>query len=169
MQRWALLALAIAAPFMASAPDALAQSAKSLAGTYSGVSFSVTDGAGKTTQIFGENPRAMLVLTPDGRYSAIVMRASLPKFAANSRVKGTPEENKAVVEGSIAHFGRYTIDEKDKSITFHVESSTFANWDGAPQKRPLTVKGDQLSYKVPTASTGTGSAEVIWKRIKPAL
>jgi hypothetical protein len=169
MQSRTLLAVAIAAPFLAYAPHSLAQSAKSLAGTYSGVSFSVTDGTGKKTQIFGENPRAMLVLTPDGRYSAIVMRASLPKFASNARPKGTPEENKAVVEGSIAHFGRYTIDDKDKTITFHVESSTFPNWDGQPQKRPFTVKGDELSYKVPTASTGTGTAEVIWKRMKPAL
>jgi hypothetical protein len=169
MKTRTFIALALAAPILASAGPSLAQSAKSLAGTYSGVSFSVTDGAGKTTQIFGENPRAMLVLTPDGRYSSIVMRASLPKFASNSRVKGTPDENQAVVEGSIAHFGRYTIDEKDKSITFHVESSTFPNWDGAPQKRPFTVNGDQFTYTVPTASTGTGSAEVTWKRMRPAL
>lgn len=169
MQRRSVVALLIAASAVAFAPQSLAQSAKSLAGTYSGVSFSMTDAAGKTTQIFGENPRAMLVLTADGHYSAIVMRASLPKFTSNSRLKGTPEENKAVIDGSIAHFGRYTIDEKDKTITFHVESSTYPNWDGAPQKRPFTVKGDQFSYTVPTASTGTGSAEVIWKRMKPAL
>ena len=169
MQRRTLLALAIAASSLAVAPHSLAQSAKALAGTYSGVSFSMTDGAGKKTQIFGENPRAMMVLTPDGRYSIIVMRASLPKFASNARPKGTPEENKAVVDGSIAHFGRYTIDDKDSTITFHVESSTFPNWDREAQKRPFTLKGDELSYKVPTASTGTGSAEVIWKRMKPAL
>jgi hypothetical protein len=162
------IAIAIAAPLLAAAPQLHAQSMKSLAGSYSGMSFSVTDG-GKTTQIFGENPRAMMVLTPDGRYSIIVMRASLPKFASNSRVKGTAEEYKAVVDGSIAHFGRYAIDEKEKTITFHVESSTFANWDGQPQKRPFTVKGDEFSYRVPTASTGSGSAQVTWKRMKPAL
>jgi Lipocalin-like domain len=169
MERRTLLAIAISASFLAAAPQTLAQSAKSLAGTYAGVSFSTTDAAGKTTQIFGENPRAMMVLAPDGRYSIIVMRATLPKFASNSRLQGTPEEIKAVVDGSIAHFGRYTVDEQDQSITFHVESSTYPNWDGAPQKRPFSVKGDEFSYKVPTASTGTGSAEVTWRRMKPAL
>ena len=168
MERRSVFAVMIAAPVLACSTIASAQSAKSLAGAYSGVSFVTTHAAGKTTPTFGENPRAMLVLTPEGRYSIIVMRASLPKFASNTRVKGTPEENKAVVEGSIAHFGRYTIDEKDKSITFHVESSTFPNWDGVPQKRPFTVKGDQLSYKVPSASAG-GSAVATWKRIKSAL
>lgn len=109
----------------------------------------------------------MMVLTPDGRYSIVVMRAGLPKFTSKSRLKGTSEENSAVVAGSIAHFGRYTIDEKDKSITFHVEASTFANWDGEAQKRPFSVKGDELIYKVPSPSTGMGTAEVTWKRMKP--
>jgi lipocalin-like protein len=168
MHRRSVLALIIAAPVLSCPTIAPAQSAKTLAGAYSGVSFMTTDAAGKTAPTFGDNPRAMMVLTPEGRYSIIVMRASLPKFASNSRVKGTPEENKAVVDGSLAHFGRYTIDEKDKSITFHVESSTYPNWDGAPQKRPFTVKGDEFSYKVPAASGG-GSAVVTWKRMKPAL
>jgi hypothetical protein len=168
MRRRFLLAVMIAAPVLAAPTIAAGQTAKSLAGTYSGVSFVSTDAAGKTSPTFGENARAMMVLTPEGRYSLIVMRASLPKFAGNSRVKGTPEEHKAVVEGSIAHFGRYTVDENDKSITFHVESSTFPNWDGQPQKRPFTLQGDELSYKVPSASAG-GSAVATWKRMKPAL
>lgn len=164
-----VVAFALAAPFLASAPQLYAQSMKSLAGTYSGVSFSTTDAAGKSTEIFGSDPRAMMVLTPDGRYSIIVLRASLPKFASNSRVKGTPDEYKSVVDGSIAHFGRYSVDEKNKTITFHVEASSFANWDGVPQKRPFTVKGDEFSYKVPTASTGSGSAQAVWKRMRPVL
>src|SRR5688572_27229377 len=81
----------------ASAGDAAAQSAKQLAGTYSGVSFTNTDAAGKSTLIFGPNPRAMLILTGDGHYTIVVMRESLPKFAANNRMKGTAEENQAVV------------------------------------------------------------------------
>jgi Lipocalin-like domain len=150
------------------APTPFAQSTKSLAGAYSGVAFKQTDGSGKISDVFGPNPRAMMVLTADGRYSIIVMREKLPKFASNSRLKATPEENSAVVAGSIAHFGRYSVDEKEKTITFHVESSTFPNWDGAPQKRPFTAKGDELTYRVPVASTGAGSAEITWKRMKPA-
>ena len=149
----------------ATAIDALAQSAKQLAGTYSGVSFTTTDAAGKSTLPFGPNPRAMLILTDDGHYTAVVMRESLPKFAANNRTMGTAEENQAVVAGSLGHFGKYTVDETDRSITFHVDSATFANWDRIPQKRTFTLNGDQLSYKVAAASGG-GTAEVVWKRIK---
>lgn len=167
MRRRFVLAFVIAAPVLAVSTTALGQSTKGIAGTYAGVSFMTTDASGKTTPIFGDNPRAMMMLTPDGRYSIIVMRASLPKFSGGNRAKGSAEENQAVTAGSIAHFGRYSVDEAGKTITFHVESSTFPNWDGQAQKRPFTVSGDQLTYKVPAASVG-GTGEVVWKRIGPA-
>lgn len=151
------------------APAAFGQAMNTIAGVYAGVAFKQTDASGKTTDVFGADPRAMMVLTPDGRYSIIVMRGDLPKLASNSRLKGTAEENNAVVAGSIAHFGRYTLNEKDQTITFHVEASTFANWNGMEQKRPLSVSGDELTYRVLAPSTGMGSAQVIWKRMRPAL
>jgi hypothetical protein len=146
-----------------SVRDAAAQGAKSLAGSWAPVSSVSTDASGKKSDTFGPNPRGMLVFTSDGRYTLTIMRASLPKFAAKARTKGTAEENQAVVLGSIAHFGKYKVE--DKAIVFSVESSTFPNWDGAPQKRPFTVSGDQLRYTVPAASTG-GTADLVWKRIK---
>jgi hypothetical protein len=169
MKRRSILAVAFAWPLLGAVAVASAQSTKDVAGVYSGVSFVNTDAAGNTTQTFGDNPRAMMVLTPDGRYSIVVMRGDLPKFGSASRLKGTPEENRAVVQGSISHFGRYTVDDKDQSITFHVEASTFANWDGQPQKRPFTLKGDELSYRVPAPSVGSGTSVVTWKRIGPAM
>ena len=151
--------------FAASAGDAMAQGAKQLSGAYSGVSFTTTDAAGKTALPFGPTPRAMLILTEDGHYTLIVMRESLPKFASNSRTVATAEENQAVVAGSLGHFGKYTVEDNDRSITFHVDSATFANWDKLPQKRSLAFNGDLLSYKVAAASGG-GTAEVVWRRAK---
>ena len=52
---------------------------------------------GKTTEPFGPNPRGSMIFTPDGHFSMTILRASLPKFAANVRTKGTVEENQAVV------------------------------------------------------------------------
>jgi hypothetical protein len=80
-------------------------------------------------------------------------------------MEGTPEENKAVVQASIAHFGRYTVDEANKTISFHIETSTFPNWNGTEQKRPFTLTGDELVWRTP-ASTGGGTAEVVLKRAK---
>ncbi len=70
-----------------------------------------------------------------------------------------------VVGGVINHIGRYTVDEKDKSFTFHVEASTYPNWDGTAQKRPFTVSGDELKY-TNAAASGGGRADLVWKRVK---
>jgi hypothetical protein len=139
-----------------AAGDAAAQSMKSVAGTYAPV----------TALAFGDNPHGQLILTPDGRYSIVLARATMPKIAAGVRTKGTAEENKAVVEGSIAHAGRYTIDDGGKAITFHIETCTFSNWDGTTQKRPLKVSGNTLTYTVVTPSADNPPNDVTWKRIK---
>src|SRR5438445_190672 len=94
------------------------------------------------------------------------LRAEMRKIASGSRVKATPEENKAVVDGSIAHAGRYTIDDGGRSITFHIETSTFPNWNGTTQKRPLSLKGDLLTYTVATPSAGGAPNDAVWRRAK---
>jgi Lipocalin-like domain len=121
---------------------------------------------GKRTDTYGPNPRGFHILTPDGHFSTIIMRASLPKFAANNRMKGTAEENQAVVQGSIAFFGSYAVaSEKEHLVIERVEGCTFPNWDGTDQKRVMTVKGDELKVTVPTADIG-GTIYSVWKRAK---
>jgi hypothetical protein len=147
------------------AGDAAAQSAKSLVGTWTVVSSDNVDASGKKTAIYGPNLRGSLIFTSNGRYSLTLARASLPKIASDNRTKGTAEENQAVVAGSLAHFGKYTVDEKDKALTFHIETSTYPNWDGTTQKRPFTVSGDELKY-TNAAASGGGRADLVWKRAK---
>jgi hypothetical protein len=121
---------------------------------------------GKKIEPFGSKPRGSMILTPDGRFSIILLRASLPKFASNNRVKGTAEENQAVVQGSLAHYGRYAVaSEKEHTVNLRSEGSTFPNWDGQDQKRVWTIKGDELRVTNPTATIG-GVAYVVWKRAK---
>jgi hypothetical protein len=122
---------------------------------------------GKKVEPLGAKPRGSMILTPDGRFSIILLRASLPKFASNNRIKGTAEENQAVVQGSIAHYGKYAVaSEKEHTVILSNEGSTFPNWDGQDQKRIITVKGDEMSIINPTPSIGGGVAYVIWKRAK---
>jgi Lipocalin-like domain len=126
----------------------------------------VNEQDGKKIDVFGPNPRGSLILTPEGRYAMILMRASLPKFASNNRLKGTPEENQAVVQGSAAGFGRYTVDnDKEQMVILHMEGSTFPNWDGQDQKRIVTVTGEEMKFVIPSAAIG-GTNYLIWKRAK---
>jgi len=143
------------------ARDADAQSAKDLAGTYTIVSATVVQGD-KKVEPFGPNPKGLMTLDASGRYSIVLVRPGLAKFASNNRDTGTADENKAIVTGSIGHFGTYTV--ADGAIIFRVEHATFPNWDGQEQKRTLTVSGDELKFTL-TASIG-GTATVVWKRAK---
>jgi hypothetical protein len=121
---------------------------------------------GKKVEPFGSEPRGSLILSPEGRFSLILMRPSLPKFAANNRIQGTAEENQAVVQGSLAEFGSYTVTSgKEPAVNLRFEACTFPNWDGQEQKRIFTIKGDEMSFTNPVASTG-GVAYINWKRVK---
>jgi hypothetical protein len=117
------LALIVVALLIVRADIALAQSAKDLVGTWQLVS-NVIDQGGKKIDQFGPNPHGILYFESNG--ALVIVRDGLPKFANNGRLNGTPEENKAVVEGSIAHFGPYSV--RGNSIVFNVDHSTFPNW-----------------------------------------
>ncbi|MBV8273278.1 MAG: lipocalin-like domain-containing protein [Cupriavidus sp.] len=149
-------ALLLAAAFALPAGNAMAQDARIVAGTYTLVS----------NPLFGEHPRGQMILSQDGNYSIIFARAMLPRIAAGTRVKGTAEENKAIVDGSVAHYGKYTVDAKENVMTFHVEVSTFPNNDGSTSRRAFKVSGDQLTYTENTPSSGGGPVDVVWRRIK---
>src|SRR5258706_11302940 len=84
----------------------------------------------------------------------------------SSRVAGTPEENAAIVQGTIAYFGTYSVSVEDHLVTVHVEGGTFPNWVGTDQKRLFTIIGDELRYTNFNRSSGEGTALVVWKRAK---
>lgn len=72
-----------------------------IVGTWSAVSQYV-DQDGKKLEPFGSNPKGIVVYDRHGRFVLVLQRAALPRFASNNRLTGTAEENKAIVQGSIA-------------------------------------------------------------------
>ena len=154
-----------AAPTPAATPAptaALAATAKDLVGAWSLVGVLVIEGAKKTEQ-FGPAPKGQLAFDGNGRFTIVVTRADLPKYAAKVRAKGTADEMKATVQGSVAYFGSYTVEGSD--IVYKVEGSTFANWIGETQKRTFKLTGDDLVYSN-TPTPGGPTAELTWKRVK---
>jgi lipocalin-like protein len=157
----ALLFLGVALP----SGDAVGQQKtlkEQLVGTWTYVSVDIVRPDGSRVPLFGPNPSGLAAFDRKGNYLLLTARTGQPKFASNNRTEGTAEENKAVVQGSIAHFGRYTVNEADRTITFHIETSTFPNWNGAKQRRPITLMGDELRWT--TAASSSGTAEVVLKR-----
>jgi hypothetical protein len=117
---------------------------------------------------YGPNPLGTAIFSADGHYSLQIMRAARPKFASNNRLKGTPDENKAAVQGALGHFGTYSVNEADKTMTLRIEGSSFPNWDGTQQKRLITslTAGDEVTWTNPTPSDGAARTELAWKWVK---
>jgi hypothetical protein len=144
--------------------EAFAQTVKDLMGTWT-LGSAVTEQGGNKTDTFGPNPKGILMVNANGRYVIAFTRADLPRVASNNRTTATPEENKAIVAGSLTHFGTLSVNPADHTFTFKVETATFPNWNGTEQKRPFTLTGDELRYTAAGASGG-GTATVVWKRAK---
>lgn len=136
-----------------------------LAGAWMYVSVDTVRSDGSRAPMYGLNPRGLVIFDGHGHYALVNSRADLPKYVSNDRMKGSADEYRAVAQGSIAHFGRYVVNEADRTITFHIETSTFPNWNGVEQRRPFVLSGDELRWTTPAASGG-GSGEIVLKRVR---
>ncbi len=156
----------LSGPLAVRAQDKGGTLAKQIQGSWTLVSC-INEQNGKKVELFGPNPKGSMILTPNGRFSIIIIRASLPKFASNSRTKGTAEDNQAVVQGSIAFFGSYKVtDEKEQTVNVHIEGSTFPNWTGEEQERVVAVSGDELKYTNRSPAVGSGTNYLVWRRVE---
>jgi len=111
--------------------------------------------------------KALGLMMYDGNsnFSFLNIRSDIPKLASNNRQKGTTDEYKAVAEGVLSYFGRYSIDEAGKFLIQHVVSSSFPNFNGADRKWSITISSEELTLASQAAAAG-GSNELKWKRVK---
>jgi hypothetical protein len=161
----ALLALAL------SAGAAAAQPATSLTdqivGTWNFVVAEVTAPDGKKSFPFGETPKGILIFTADGRFAQIHVAGDVPKIASNNRLTGTPEEYAGIMRRSLSVFGTWTVDEDKKTVTYHIVSSSFPNWEGEAQTRTIDkLSADEFVNTNPGVAGGRGSASNFYRRVK---
>jgi hypothetical protein len=160
---------AITALGLALLPDSAVSQQKSLkeqlVGNWTIVSNDNVAPDGTKRQLFGPNPKGIMILSADGRYALIVVNPARPKFKGSSRLDGTPEENKAAVAGTVASFGTWSIDEASNTLVTRIEGNLFPNDEGREQRRTITLAGDDLKQVNPNPGSG-GRAEIMFKRAK---
>jgi Lipocalin-like domain len=112
---------------------------------------------GKPRPDRGLNPKGIIQYDPSGHMSVQVA----PDVArGKAGVQSTPEEAKAALDGYIAYFGTYSIDEAAQTVTHHRQASVQPG-DVADLVRGYEFTGDRLILR----PLGTAN-EVIWERIK---
>jgi len=172
MYRWNIVGISTLVVGLAMLPGGASAQQKSIkdqiVGTWTLLLSDNIKDDGTHVPVYGPNPEGTVIFTADGHYSLQIIRHGRPAFASKDRLKGTADENKAVVQGMISHFGTYAIDEAGKAITLRIEASSFPNWDGTSQKRPITaITDDVLTWNTPAPSAaGYVRAELAWKKAK---
>jgi len=115
--------------------------------------------------LWGADPKGLMIFTTEGRYSWQIFRSDRPKLASKNRMQGTDEENAAILRGSLAYFGSYTVDDAEKTIMTVVEGSTFPNSEGETLKRVVTrMTQETLVYQNPATTRGE-QVEAVWQRV----
>jgi len=118
-----------------------------LIGTWRFKSMVMRTERGKTVCPYGEKLFGILIYTPSGHMSALLMNPDRDKFASNDLKAGTTEEIKQAYENFDAYCGTYTVDENKGTVTHHVKGAKFPNWVGTDQVRYFELKNDKLQIK----------------------
>jgi hypothetical protein len=136
-----------------------------IVGAWTLVSWVQTRSDGSKYYRFGQQPKGVNMFSPTGRFSIIIVQPDLPKIASNDPNKPTAEEAQAIVRGSIAYFGSYTVDESTKVLTLQLDGTTLTNQLAIPQKRTIdSISVDEMRYSNSTVVGGLGKIELAWKR-----
>ena len=134
-----------------------------LAGTWTLTAADRITPSGVREHDYGAAPKGRLIVDATGRYSLQIFKAERAGFASGDKKRGTPEEYADAVLGSSTHYGVIAIDEAAHQLLFKIDGASFKNWEGATQRRTYELKGDMLSYRVPTAPDGATPISA-WKR-----
>ena len=160
----ALFVTALAIGVAGSAPARAASLKQQIVGTWMYVSVEIAKSDGSHIQPFGDKPNGIAVFERNGHFAFVLTRSDLPKYASNTRMTGTPEENQATVRGALAQFGTYKINDADHSLMLHIIGSSYPNIVGVDRKFIVTsATKNELKWTVPAATSG-GTASTVLKR-----
>jgi hypothetical protein len=136
-----------------------------LLGTWMLVAWNQVGADGSNFQKYGADPRGFHIFEQNGRFFAMMARPDLPKFAASDPQKATAEEAKAIMAGSIAYYGTYSVNESERMVILRMEATTFPNQLGRDlSRRIVSVTANEMIYANPDATTGGGQIQLSWKR-----
>lgn len=154
----------VAAVLAMTAATGVAQAADfPLAGTWTLTAADRITPTGAREHDYGAAPKGRLIVDGAGRYSLQIFKSERTGFASGDKKRGTPEEYADAALGSSTHYGTIAIDAAAHQLLFKIEGASFKNWEGATQRRAYELKGDTLSYRVPTAPDGNTPISA-WRR-----
>ncbi len=146
IERRTILVAGAAVMAFSSADPAVAQTPNKVAGTWQIVAATV-EMNGTTSHPYGLSLQDCVVFTSDMYFVEFLHDPQIPRFKSNERGGGTDEENRAVMAGTLALYGRYSVDADGNFSGNTVEGSSFPNWIGdvrTTNELTMRVEGDRM-------------------------
>ena len=137
-----------------------------LVGAWTLVSNDTIAPGGTRQQLFGANPKGILILDAGGHYALVTGRPGRPKFRAtnNFRSEATATEWAAAAREFGANFGSWSVNEADKTLIRKFEIALIPNNDGMETKASVSLAGDEL--KLTVIMTAGGRTDSVYRRAK---
>ena len=118
---------------------------------------------GKVEFPYGRQPVGRLTYDNAGRMSAMVMRpgrrSSVRPGLSLIDGNASGDEIREAVDGFIAYFGTFDVDEALRTVTHHVQACLVPSWVGTDLKRTYRFVSDRLLL---ITTSPVGSTEVLW-------
>jgi hypothetical protein len=119
---------------------------------------------GRIDYPYGEKPVGRITYDRAGRMSALLMRPGRRSTVAPgvSLIAGNAngEEIREAVNGFIAYFGTFDVDESTQVVIHHVQACLVPSWVGTDLKRTYRFNASRLLLTAVTTSV----LELIWER-----
>ena len=116
---------------------------------------------------YGPEPQGLLMYDSYGNMSAQLSSKDRKPFAVADRLGGTPEETKAAFESYQAYFGKFKIDERERTVTHTVTQALLPNWVGTEQRRYYKFEDGKLILRTPPFAIGGKrvTGVLVWEKI----
>jgi hypothetical protein len=132
-----------------------------LIGTWRLVRCEQRDPDGAISYPLGEDAVGQIVYEAGGRMSAQLMKKDQARFADADLRNATSAEKSEAWNNYFGYFGTYSLDEREKTVTHHIEGSSFPNLVGEDQQRYYRFEGEQLVLE---ANTAWGRMRNVWEK-----
>jgi hypothetical protein len=119
---------------------------------------------GSTSDWFGAHPDGLLIFTDELHFTEAVTRTDLPLVVSGDRLSATPQENRALAQGTLGCYGTYTTGQDGSLAGQHVLGSTFPDWNNTERGADdvhVTVSDGRLSQVLRLGDDDT--VELTWE------
>jgi hypothetical protein len=133
--------------------------AQQLIGTWSVVSVADVYDNGNKVEDWGAKVGGAASFDGNGHFTYMLIGSDLDKPSGSPRVSS---------RFVVAYYGKYTVDEANKTITYSAERSTYPGFDGGTRQASVILDGDQMTQNSRLIGTPRGGfvPQVVFKRAK---